>query len=528
MRNRKPSFVRNAFCNTEGMSVANAFCPTGKGGEVDATCPPANKGNGIPLPPKGMRRPAPRQAGPVRAPNKPAASAPAKGQAKPTPKPASKPQSSYAHAPKGQTNKPTQPTAKGTPTPNTARTLALANALVKQALQGKAKAEDVARALMQLDSKSLGTLRAKLGLKGNPTRAEVAKKAAGKAIEGAWQKLHKQAIAEAQPKPTEASGKAPPQPPKQEPTTKDTKTPKLELKFKDSNHPIAKRIAEDKETQRIMQEVLNYKPSAEYVKMYQQEQERAQLITQKQTLKLKNDKAGIEAINKRLDEIATDKDYFERQAILRKGEQDARDHFSNLMRHPEPVKVDTPNQMLSRGKDGDHVAKGAQWVLSMTGGTLLHDRLDIRDEPRNRSNYAYASPANGYKPALKMGKGTPEYLERSAAHETGHHIEMTKAGLGGLARDFLKYRVGDEKLTDLGKAMRSTSMNGEQGRKDDFEKAFGERAWYVGKHYSDGKGGVFSTEIISMGVERLHQNAKSFIQQDPEYAAFVIHALRSK
>ena len=61
----------------------------------------------------------------------------------------------------------------------------------------------------------------------------------------------------------------------------------------------------------------------------------------------------------------------------------------------------------------------------------------------------------------------------------------------------------------------------EIGRDDDFGKAFGKQdAFYVGKHYADG-----STEIISMGLEKLYKDPVKFAQDDPEYCAFLVGIL---
>ena len=47
-------------------------------------------------------------------------------------------------------------------------------------------------------------------------------------------------------------------------------------------------------------------------------------------------------------------------------------------------------------------------------------------------------------------------------------------------------------------------------------------AYYVGKQYGD------NSEILSMGIQALHEDPVKFFKNDPEYANFVVSVLQYK
>jgi hypothetical protein len=114
--------------------------------------------------------------------------------------------------------------------------------------------------------------------------------------------------------------------------------------------------------------------------------------------------------------------------------------------------------------------------------------------------------------------------EKIIAHEYGHAIEArTRTGTSNAldrGLEFLKYRVGNEPLTDL-HAKFGRGDPGEMGRKDQFTTVFPEySAYYAGKDY-----GRDGTEILSMGIEKLYDDPIGFAEQDPEYFKYVLGIL---
>jgi hypothetical protein len=113
-----------------------------------------------------------------------------------------------------------------------------------------------------------------------------------------------------------------------------------------------------------------------------------------------------------------------------------------------------------------------------------------------------------------------------AAHELGHALEdRVRAGEGTLkdrAREFLAYRVGAEPPMPLNEVLPTAGYGpDERGRKDGFDRAFGDNGWYVGKDYAHG-----STEITSMGLQKLYEDPAGFAKADPEYFKFMVGVLR--
>lgn len=113
--------------------------------------------------------------------------------------------------------------------------------------------------------------------------------------------------------------------------------------------------------------------------------------------------------------------------------------------------------------------------------------------------------------------------EDTMVHELAHALDAClvtggrRAGRSGV--EFLNYRVGDEEPVPLKQIFRGSGYReDERGRKDNFEAAFGESAWYVGKDY----GLHAASEIVSMGVEELYNDAARFAAKDPEYCKFIL------
>ena len=89
-------------------------------------------------------------------------------------------------------------------------------------------------------------------------------------------------------------------------------------------------------------------------------------------------------------------------------------------------------------------------------------------------------------------------------------------GVQQAAQEFLRHRTQWVSLRP--RFTRAVASRG--AAKDNFDAAFGSSGHYVGKDYGAG-----STEIISMGLEKLYNDPAGFARQDPEYCAFIIGAL---
>jgi hypothetical protein len=109
------------------------------------------------------------------------------------------------------------------------------------------------------------------------------------------------------------------------------------------------------------------------------------------------------------------------------------------------------------------------------------------------------------------------------AHGLDHNLGPDDRRVGKIAKEFLAYRVGDERPVRMKDKFPNYKYDRkETGRKDRFDHAFDEHsAYYVGKEYA----GPHSSEITSMGVELLYRDPEKFAKSDPEYCKFILGIL---
>jgi hypothetical protein len=120
------------------------------------------------------------------------------------------------------------------------------------------------------------------------------------------------------------------------------------------------------------------------------------------------------------------------------------------------------------------------------------------------------------------------------AHELGHVLE-SQATLKKAAVDFHAARCRPEDEASIREKYPDSGYHpSERGNPDQFAKAieavYGKdefvdsqlRAHYVGKVYRDDSGKVMATEIISMGLQMMHDNPAALASADPEYFDFMV------
>ncbi len=122
---------------------------------------------------------------------------------------------------------------------------------------------------------------------------------------------------------------------------------------------------------------------------------------------------------------------------------------------------------------------------------------------------------------INIGEYSGVTAASAVIHEIGHQIEETNPEVFKMAKDFVAMRTRGEEETSMAK----WGMKGEYGKKDNFDKAFDEAsAYYIGKEYH----GFNTTEVLSMGLEKLYDDPKGLMKKDPEFATLLIKALRGK
>jgi hypothetical protein len=105
------------------------------------------------------------------------------------------------------------------------------------------------------------------------------------------------------------------------------------------------------------------------------------------------------------------------------------------------------------------------------------------------------------------------------AHEITHVIESNTKTITAASRGFLIKRANGESAKPLKRLAPGLGYKAnEKAFKDKWEELGGDV--YTGKIYSN------ATEILTMGIERLHKDPVKFYQTDPEYFEFVIKTLQ--
>ncbi len=146
-----------------------------------------------------------------------------------------------------------------------------------------------------------------------------------------------------------------------------------------------------------------------------------------------------------------------------------------------------------------------------TSKTVSKGKLDlenmIHQDVLNQMPNISVSYNRGKRASFSFRNNTINMGNQNATtliHEYGHAIEHNYKDLQKKATEFRNRRVGGEKISTIFKGTK------EKGWKDRFFDH------YCGKYYAHG-----STEIVSMGLQQMHENPYDFFKQDPEYFSFI-------
>lgn len=352
-----------------------------------------------------------------------------------------------------------------------------------------------------------------------------------------------------------APEKTPPSPPEPVATPSATHAPvAIDWQHKDATHPVAKAIAGNP---LAASAVGLAAPHAEAARQLAELSKRTdQLFTAFQKSKGSPDRGREQAANDAW--WAAHKERKQKQEAMDKLNESVRAELLTQLKTDNGVKVE-PEMAQRRSwwnplgtviKSKDEVAtenKGGEHEELMKKSVECNERavsyakellgsiVESHGEPIpvevgfSGSGRAFMRTASGtkllgnQKPIIGLGIKTRDNdAQDSAIHELGHLLEESIPGIKEQTAAFLEYRLGDEKPVDLGTVPGGEDMRGEKGRKDNFDRAFDEVcAYYVGKTYSGG-----ATEVLSMGLEKLHRDPVGFMATDPEFAGFIIGLLR--
>jgi hypothetical protein len=171
------------------------------------------------------------------------------------------------------------------------------------------------------------------------------------------------------------------------------------------------------------------------------------------------------------------------------------------------------------------IQQSAEWLSKVVergdGDFATAMNAKIGTESGRRAHFKTNDPKAPYN--IQLSTTDSEWV---VVHEFGHAIDDgVKIGDDNILQrslEFKKYRLKGQKEIPL-KTMFPWYDPNEIGADDEFGKFFGassSQAWYVGKSYGDA-----ATEIVSMGMQALYQDASGFARKDPEYCKFILGIL---
>ena len=132
----------------------------------------------------------------------------------------------------------------------------------------------------------------------------------------------------------------------------------------------------------------------------------------------------------------------------------------------------------------------------------------------SRANRAFYTPRNR---SVHINANT---RLSTVVHEIVHDLEFAYPDISAKTKAFLKSRANGQSPQQLRKL---TGNKGYGPREVAYEDSWSKNggSHYMGKLYPDN-----ATELLTMGVERMINDPKSFADQDPEYFRFVLTILR--
>jgi hypothetical protein len=156
--------------------------------------------------------------------------------------------------------------------------------------------------------------------------------------------------------------------------------------------------------------------------------------------------------------------------------------------------------------NGSKLEEGIEIVKRYTSKNAL---VDVRVARYNDREYQSGG-------VIYISAGTSP---STVAHEITHAIEIANKDVLQKSNAFLKKRANGQKLKSLKKLTGIDYKRYEMTYEDEWEKRGGNV--YSGKYYNDA-----ATEILTMGIERLHADPLKFYRSDPGYFEFVVKTLQ--
>jgi hypothetical protein len=172
------------------------------------------------------------------------------------------------------------------------------------------------------------------------------------------------------------------------------------------------------------------------------------------------------------------------------------------------IKIETEGvESLPENQKAD-VSEAINWLSSIISPSLSIGKIKFKAMDPNHPNYDGRSHCSGDTVFLAPHAGTSVII-----HEIGHAIEHSNEGkIGGTSKAFLHSQTFEQPVKHLGNGYSTHEV----ATKNGFENA------YTGKYYP----GNDSTEILSMGLQSLYENAYYFAKFNKNHFNYTIAAVK--
>jgi len=316
--------------------------------------------------------------------------------------------------------------------------------------------------------------------------------------------------------------------------------------IRDQSKPIADRIAKYDEAEKIRQTVAalsDTNPSASGVRYAkrvwmdasQDYMQNKSKMTPSQRIAAKKRVEELKMkVMQRATASVTDPDDIRQKVVQAIGRED---EFTNLQR--ESLVYSSSAQPFKKNVDAN-IAKGQKFVGDLVQKNEDSNRrmpfyIRVNDERSNydpRDRWIHLNYTRGAEVVVhELGHTLEHYRSSGDVWKEATHLDLKSD-----ARRYLEYRVKKSgqtgaapKLNDVLKT--NVYKDVEVGWDDDFDKMWRDTthgkssAYYTGKDYSKWWGGTV-TEVVSMGLQLLYEDAPHFAETDPEYFKLIVGYLK--
>jgi SPP1 gp7 family putative phage head morphogenesis protein len=222
---------------------------------------------------------------------------------------------------------------------------------------------------------------------------------------------------------------------------------------------------------------------------------------------------GSRDLEKRKIAIAAQDTYNETVKKFRALEVAERDRMVRILALPNEMRGN-PDDIVVRGYNANYrksVTEASSLVAMLVHRDIMPTGIKVNGVRGNRAFYQNQSRA------IHINKDTSVSV---IVHEIVHDIEYSHPDVSRKTKAFLAKRANGEQPRQL-RVLTGSKVFGrhEVAYEDEWKKRGGSH--YMGKVYQRA-----STELLTMGIERMLADAKSFADQDPEYFRFMLEILR--